>query len=116
MSVGRHNTLTRSAAAGRTEEEEEEEEEDEEEGLFKADAVNEEDPERGGGGGGEGGFIDKLRTRRRTSLPTIHATTRTCAMLTLDRASTPRPELTAPVNMDPPRAPPIGRGGVSQGI
>ena len=44
MSVGRHNTLSRSAAAGRTEEEEEEEEE--EEGLFKADAVNEEDPER----------------------------------------------------------------------
>jgi len=44
MSVGRHNTLSRSAAAGRTEEEEEEEEE--EEGLFRADAVNEEDPER----------------------------------------------------------------------
>ena len=36
MSVGRHNTLSRSAA----------EEEEEEEGLFKADAVNEEDPER----------------------------------------------------------------------
>ena len=43
MSVGRHNTLSRSAAAGCTEEKEEEEEE---EGLFKADAVNEEDPER----------------------------------------------------------------------
>jgi len=33
MSVGRHNTLSRSAAAGRTEEEEEEEEE--EEGLVQ---------------------------------------------------------------------------------
>ena len=40
MSVGRHNTLLRSAA------EEEEEEEEEEEGLFRANAVNEEDPER----------------------------------------------------------------------
>ena len=39
MSVGRRNTLSRSAAA-------EEEEEEEEEGLFKADAVNEEDSER----------------------------------------------------------------------
>ena len=41
MSVGRHNTLSRSAADGRTGPEEEEGE-----GLFKADAVNEEDPER----------------------------------------------------------------------
>ena len=44
MSVGRHNTLTRSAAAKRTgpakANEHHIEEEEEEESLFKADAVN----------------------------------------------------------------------------
>ena len=42
MSVGRHNTLLRSAAAGRTEEEEEEEEE--EGGLFKGRVYRKECP------------------------------------------------------------------------